>query len=1592
MATLLGDWSYHMADPGFLSSSSSLSSSSLFAAVPFSLSFPKTFAFSSPTEEDRHGDDERASTPVTIDVAFPSMFFSSRSSIDNPEEEEEKELSPLKGGEENEGESTSLFLSRRLSASSSDLIQDLAQKEQDLSEDKKDLDAVVHYLDPTHGLVTPLSSSSPPSSSSSSKMSTDLSSLWPIGLVVILIGSFVGAAGDILVKKSFLKLGKYTPFRQLIRHPLWIVGMILTAVLDPLSTFISLLFAPATIVTPFAGMHIFWGCVLAIFWLKEKMFYKDLVGASFILTGITLIVVYSGKDQIITSVHDLAVSIRYVESIVYICIASILICLSFLFSSDRVIRYLFKKPQSSKRRSSSISSTPSHVYHLDTRKGTLLKNKMIKRSTGVLLNSPSSSSSSPSVSLRYGGHSPSSFSSSRQKDASFLDQPELFEEHEASFPVILPPSCSFFPLSPPDVLSTRSSPDRSVVHPPCLSSLRNERHSTVATTCCESDRHFSSPHTTEMKKSSPYSTTVSYSSSSSSLSPQQEQNEGRRHFSSCSSLSFATPFKERDERTAQGGGGGEEEEENEDESGEAPRTVFSSSFTPSRIEEGRGRRRTTTSLKLVNRSSLSFSSSISPTGLSIQRFALSCASGIVGGCTNVGAKILVILLAEFMNYPLQALSRWSTYLILFLTSILGFFQLYYLNLALRKYEATYVVPMINSFLIAFGALGGIYVLQEKPQNASLFFTGLAIVVLGIFVLSSFSSSSSSRLTSKKKKKKITPAKSEEDKASSVMRARSESGVKEGEGVFAMKTSREAIGRSSSSPDGRRKEEEERRRGRDKDEEEREQFYDMDSYRRHYEEEEDIDEKKKKKREREKSERLPERFNRRSLDLLSGRNQKRGGEGGEGGYSSSSPSSPFHDVHLHEDDCPHVYRFEDYTDQERKIASLEGEEEERWRRGRRGDNEERDLSVLSEGALGPRAQASLAAGEIVRFASFMSSFSGGGGKKSETKEQRKTSSSSSSSSIFHRSSRREEKKVKEGACCCASSSSSTMAFERGEEKIYRRNSGGDEEEHRGASLNDSRQTSPVRKLFGYSPYHQKGLLSLPSESDDSNGACHMHTQREDLKPTVLDEAEEGEWKNEEEVDKGRTGEDQGKEKREKERRERERQLRIIRMIGVDRPSQISCVSDVEEEEKKEKGNNYLYGEEDGGGRRVRQERRKEREDGEEEEEEMTLHAMLGGDHDEYIRSIHEEKKNRRISPVYGEGRRRDLRLDSEHLEALKTQMEEDDGDREDRYYHDEEEREGSSSSSSSPIVVVHAVRECPTDTVIDIDDSTPSSHSLGEEDEEEEEEESIKQDLNEDNRGEEEEEEDKRKRRRLFVSGKSFLTDLFYGRSQKKEKKSSSSSSSSSISPSSRSYHPSYEVEEDKDVFSFPSSFSTSPSSPYFSEKNLSREDMKKKKRKSKKAKEMTDSPLDDPHHLYLTTAATGTTVWSVDTSLPPLPTSTSTSAAPLYLRDSEEERKEDEEENRLNLPSPKKRIGRSLVLSSSPFSFTALRMKKKRSSLPSASSSCSSSSRTVEEASPRGHLHQTTTGVSPKRKHRRDSEDSISLPPTRTTFRRVQGG
>ncbi|KEP65861.1 UNVERIFIED_CONTAM: hypothetical protein HHA_315440 [Hammondia hammondi] len=80
--------------------------------------------------------------------------------------------------------------------------------------------------------------------------------------------------------------------RPLYLRPLWIIGTCLGTVINSVLSIISLDFATAAVVTPFAGLHIFWNVILSRFVLQEQVLPQHYIGSALILLGLLLVLCF----------------------------------------------------------------------------------------------------------------------------------------------------------------------------------------------------------------------------------------------------------------------------------------------------------------------------------------------------------------------------------------------------------------------------------------------------------------------------------------------------------------------------------------------------------------------------------------------------------------------------------------------------------------------------------------------------------------------------------------------------------------------------------------------------------------------------------------------------------------------------------------------------------------------------------------------------------------------------------------------------------------------------------------------------------------------------------------------------------------------------------------------------------------------------------------------------------------------------------------------------------------------------------------------------------------------------------------------------
>ncbi|SOV13823.1 conserved Plasmodium membrane protein, unknown function [Plasmodium sp. gorilla clade G2] len=169
-----------------------------------------------------------------------------------------------------------------------------------------------------------------------------------IGIIISFIGSFFGALGDKFVHDSYIKEKNINP-KIYKKKMIWLMGILLSVVIDPIFTIIALYFTSAALVTPFAGVHILWNLIITNISLKIKTKLHQYMGSLFLITGIALIITFSEKKVDIHNMKDLINMYKQTRVIIYIItiftiiIILLIICIIPLYFQDIAnIKYLKK--------------------------------------------------------------------------------------------------------------------------------------------------------------------------------------------------------------------------------------------------------------------------------------------------------------------------------------------------------------------------------------------------------------------------------------------------------------------------------------------------------------------------------------------------------------------------------------------------------------------------------------------------------------------------------------------------------------------------------------------------------------------------------------------------------------------------------------------------------------------------------------------------------------------------------------------------------------------------------------------------------------------------------------------------------------------------------------------------------------------------------------------------------------------------------------------------------------------------------------------------------------------------------------------------
>ncbi|OII77737.1 hypothetical protein cand_015530 [Cryptosporidium andersoni] len=440
---------------------------------------------------------------------------------------------------------------------------------------------------------------------------------WPIGVSIALIGSLLGALGDNFVRKSFLSTqkrykiaeisdisatskedingcslhsspdnsahlkSKSPKFWEMVKNPMWLIGIILAAGADTIATLAALVFAPATLITPFAGMHIFWSMLIACLWLKERIGFIEWIGAICIVGGIICVVVFAGKIDGFTTVYQFAPLLKRPAAICYIVINLTLLIIFPLLTMNSVA-VLFAK--------------------------CIYKVKVYMKKVSF------------------------DFCNFKRKLVEYFKKKK--DKHKK------------------DLKNINIEINLSPI-------------STVATSHQKQSKLIDNISSMDLNPSSPI------------------ESDG---FSEVSSPTICSEFIKSSESVA---------------------TDFVDIKDMRRII------------------------------IILEAFGVSASSGIFGANTNLSAKVFTLYISQLFSGKFSFFSTWEFYVVTIVTLTCAIFQLYFLNKALSKFEAIYVVPITNSILIATSEVGGICAFNEIPESDVGFSLGVVIIIIGVLLLSIF---------------------------------------------------------------------------------------------------------------------------------------------------------------------------------------------------------------------------------------------------------------------------------------------------------------------------------------------------------------------------------------------------------------------------------------------------------------------------------------------------------------------------------------------------------------------------------------------------------------------------------------------------------------------------------------------------------------------------------------------------------------------------------------------------------------------------------------------------------------------------------------
>ncbi|KAL7065936.1 hypothetical protein ACR3K2_36120 [Cryptosporidium serpentis] len=191
--------------------------------------------------------------------------------------------------------------------------------------------------------------------------------MWIIGIIYAILASIFGALGDILVRLSFIKEETFPEQerRPLYLRPIWIIGIFSAVILNVILSFASLRYASANIITPFAGLHIFWAFLFGQFFLKENINKSHVYGAICVIFGLILVLLFGIHDIQEFNIFQL-IYMYSQPSFIFCSIISLILLVIFIYIALFGIVGDWKTISYDTSEGDIISNSPDNLNYSDT--------------------------------------------------------------------------------------------------------------------------------------------------------------------------------------------------------------------------------------------------------------------------------------------------------------------------------------------------------------------------------------------------------------------------------------------------------------------------------------------------------------------------------------------------------------------------------------------------------------------------------------------------------------------------------------------------------------------------------------------------------------------------------------------------------------------------------------------------------------------------------------------------------------------------------------------------------------------------------------------------------------------------------------------------------------------------------------------------------------------------------------------------------------------------------------------------------------------------------------------------------------------------